>query len=105
MSDLSDKISEMIDDRISELMVVKGEPYCDYSPSKNAFYVSTTEESDYDGYVEFDYVIDLFISDRVAGNEKYITGDDACEAVLFIKRLREAADLIESKVETGKGEE
>ena len=98
MTELSDKISILIDERLSELMVVKTEPYCDYSADKNAFYVSTTEECEYDGYVGFDVVIDMFISDRTAGNDKYIASSDEDNAALFVKRLREAADLIESKI-------
>ncbi len=77
----------------------KGEPYCGYDGDKNAFYVSTTNDEEYDGYVSFDSVIEMFISDRIAGNDKYIHKNQCKEAELFIKRLREAADLIQSKLE------
>ena len=86
-------ISRMIKDCILSYIPEKTEPYASYSLDKDAFYISTTDDDEYWGYVSFDSVISIFIEDntRGPGPEDTISKEDGEK---FAKKLTDAAKRI-----------
>ena len=101
MDELKDEIHRLIDE-LHEIELDRN-PMCDYYPEKNSFHISTIFEGEceprkYAAWISFDTVIDTFIGDFVSGDIDMITGREAIESALFVKRLREAANKIEAKI-------
>ena len=88
-------IKEAVEDALADITPVKAEPYCRYSSRLESFYISTTDDDSFDCCVKFEDVIDGFIEDYSCVD--FISEKDARP---FINKLRAAADLIESKLES-----
>ena len=85
-----------VKDALEEVRPIKEDAYCSYSVDKESFYISTTDDERYNGYISFDEVIRLFVEDHEYGDTKLI---QPAWAKPFIDKLRAAADLIEAKID------
>ncbi len=85
-----------VKEALEEVTPIKEDAYCSYSLDKESFYISTTDDEAFNGYVTFDDVIKLFIEDHQYCDTSLIQPGYAKP---FIDKLRAAADLIESKLD------
>ena len=108
---LKEEMQKLIDDidgtDDNQELLKADNPWCDYYPEANAFHIGTIDEGDvykreYDAHIPFNQVIEEFISDRSVGKSSFMDPSGTNDALLFIKKLRDAADLIESKLGTRK---
>ena len=81
---------------VSEFLPTKEDAYVSYSNSKKSFYVSTTEEDEYHGYITMDKIVDLFIEGYEQGRGGLISQKDAHS---FLNDLESAINKIKSRLE------
>lgn len=97
MIELKEKIADAVSDMINDAMPVKEDPYVAWSSSSNAFYVSTTDDAKYDGYITISEIVDGFIEWHEHGDGGYIDERDAEQLVI---ELEKAVNKIKNRIKS-----
>lgn len=96
MRDSVQNLAEQIEDILASELPLKKDAYVAYNVEGNHFYVSTTDEDEYDGRISFDAVIQDFIDSYVKGSSGIIGHYDGES---FARRLDHAASKIRALTE------
>lgn len=92
----NDDIIEInVDLDISDYIPSKSDAYVSYNPKGKRFYVSTTDEDEYDGYTTMDAIVDLFIEGYEHIDGGRIDNEDAAP---FIEDLENAIKKIKARI-------
>jgi len=82
---IQDRVTEFINDEINALLPIKTDAYVAWNDKSKDFYVSTTEEEEFNGRISMKEIISIFIENYEQGKDGIIDNQIGMDFILELE--------------------